>query len=499
MVSAELLARGVRAGWRIAESACTTGRGRGRADAGGDPRVGSWPGRVPRAPTRLLRASGALHGAQSGQAAAPARRRAARRARAVARTLRRCSSRRSPALLRLPGLGETAGDPFYDGAVRSMGDVVARVPHRRVRPVGGRRDRQAAGRPVAAGRGDEAGRLRAGRRCTCPAALAGCAGGGRRSTTCCARCSGARGGAGRARWRSRCCRSRSSPRAATRWTPSWPRWSSSALAPSRARAARRTRPWLPGRRRRRARARRSRSSSFEGARRRAGARAHVRGSGAAARAAARARALAARSLRAPRSRSRGWSRCRCSAARHRAVGVRVDGRVGVERRVRLRRDRAARRARPARGERGRRWRRVPAAAGPLRLLSSRATGCACAIGLELAAALLVAGARRSARGACRATAPPAPAWWRAAGVAGDGRRAVQRAGRPAPALPRGAGPGDRRGPRRRRGARRAPAGCSRAPSARCSWPRSSCPWARSPMASRTPGRRGAGARHASRR
>ena len=90
-----------------------------------------------------------------------------------------------------------------------------------------------------------------------------------------------------------------------------------------------------------------RGQAVRGARRRAGPRAHGL-----ARAAARP-AGARGGRRGPRRRGARVAR-RAAAARRRApaVGLRLDGRVGVERGVRLRRGRAARRARPARGERG---------------------------------------------------------------------------------------------------------------------------------------------------
>ena len=66
------------------------------------------------------------------------------------------------ALLRLPGLGSVRVEPVLRRRRAQHGDVLARVRHRRHRPVGERRGRQAARRPVAAGRLDAAARLHSG-------------------------------------------------------------------------------------------------------------------------------------------------------------------------------------------------------------------------------------------------------------------------------------------------------------------------------------------------
>ena len=209
---------------------------------------------------------------------------------------------------------------------------------RRLRPFGDGLDRQAARRPLAAGRVDAAARLR-----QRPAPARGA-----RRHACGARpydllhtCSAA---APRwpARSRSPSCRSRCSPRAATPWTRSWRR--SSSPPRRRARAARDDRPSCSSARVPSSGLRSRSSSSRRSSRRRrsccCGCGGPARGPCAGARSGEPAR-------RSSRSRSRGWSRWRSSPART-TLGVRLDERLGVERDVRLRRRRPPDR-RPAPG------------------------------------------------------------------------------------------------------------------------------------------------------
>ena len=189
--------------------------------------------------------------------------------------------------------------------------------------------------------------------------------------------------------------------------------------------------------------------------------------------------------RGPRRRGARVAR-RAAAARRRAppVGLRLDGRSawnaafvydGV--------GRLGEHARPAASAAS--LARIPAAAGPLRLFEAR-DGLGLRVGLELAAAILVACALVVR--ACRASAPPARAGgdcsrgWRRASCSPRRRAACDRATSRAwtPRSPRSSEPA-RCSPR---------AAGSSPPSARCSWARSSSPWRRSPTASRTPGRRG---------
>ena len=180
--------------------------------------------RVPRA--ARLRAELRPRAAPRARAGArAARRRAPRTATAPPARPRRSPLRAVPAVRRRARGGAAPRrarracrpDPFYDAAVRSMGDVVARFLFGAFEPGG----RVAIDKPpvdlwlqVASTKllgFDDAraaccprrSRARRGRRCC---------------TTSCGALFGRGGGARRARPRWRCCRSRSSPRAATRWT-----------------------------------------------------------------------------------------------------------------------------------------------------------------------------------------------------------------------------------------------------------------------------------------
>ena len=221
-------------GGRSPRWASTTGRGPQARRPGAT--SGSWPARSASA----ARCCGSCGGAKD---------RATPRRRVVSCTTDVALLVALAGLLRLPGLGSMADDPFYDGAVRTMGaswhafltgaiDPAATVAVDK--PPGYLWLQVAATKVV--GFGSVGLHL--------PAAIAGCVAVAALYDALRTLFGRTAGLAGRSR--SPSCRSRSSRRAATRWTASSPRSTSSRSPSWRARSGR-ERPWLLLARRARAR------------------------------------------------------------------------------------------------------------------------------------------------------------------------------------------------------------------------------------------------------